>query len=308
MAKKADKTEQPEASSEWSPRSIKKLVTDPETFVSAIQGNEGVENTALDSVRESYQAEKTAEWEARGGDNIIRSSIFGTCARKTYYDYYLGGESATFPRNVQEKMYLGLLGENLFEEFLADIPGTTHVEQNEFPVHMTSPISNDDLVWVATTDFVKELEVEGEKYYIPIELKNTGLRNWDEFTYHKYHLEQIMTWIMYAKEQGLNVPYGLLVYVWKFFHWYAEHEIKVVTIATDTKFLKMSRETVDWDVQKHYMHFKRDNLKECIENLELPALETVPKYICNDCPFLNDCNVDKNTPADKGLKFGKEDT
>jgi hypothetical protein len=173
---------------------------------------------------------------------------------------------------------------------------------------MKSPNSTDKIIWAATTDFVPEFELDGESYYIPIELKSTQLKKWDEFRYHPYHLRQLLTWIYNAKEQDLNIPFGLLVYVGDLWNRYKKHEIKITCIQVDTKFKKISKTIIeDWDVHKFAIEDRRNKLKEAIENTELPIFPSdVPSYICTDCTFKVDCFSNQNIPRNKGILYAKD--
>ena len=283
----------------------KDYIRDPEILISQVYDS-------IQSIQDSRQNSSTAEWEARNGDNIIGASQFSMCTRQSYYTYFTPDKKSlerTFNPVIKEWMYLGLLCEELLGEFLdKEVPAKKiHIEQNDFPVHMKSPNSTDKIIWAATTDFVPEFELDGKSYYIPIELKSTQLKKWDEFRYHPYHLRQLLTWIYNGKEQDLNIPFGLLVYVGDLWNRYKKHEIKITCIQVDTKFKKISKTIIeDWDVHKFAIEDRRAKLKEAIENTQLPEFpQDVPNYICTDCVFKNSCFANTNIPEIQGMSYEK---
>jgi len=275
----------------------KQLIKDPEHFIVELE-------ESLRKYIDKVMADKSAEWANRGDAKTIRSSNFGTCIRRSYYDYFSQKDQKIITgQSDKERMFLGFIGEDImheyFKEFLwSKVDITGHTKQNVFPVHLNSPNNPPDIRFVATTDFVHEVTIDGVRYYIPMELKTTQLAKWAGFRHWKHHLMQILTWIYIGKEQDLNIPYGVLVYCKNLFDWYKPLEIKVNLISVDTPFRKTDRIIEEYNVWKHYISARRQELIEGIQNKTLPVMPIdVPIFICNQCPFKTQCfsNINANT-------------
>lgn len=295
----------------------KKLIADPEVFITELEGT-------ISKYIDKYMEDRSAEWANRGDSKTIRSSTFGTCIRRAYYDYFTAkDQKVVTDRAAKERMFMGFLGEELMERYFTEFTWskegiTGHTKQNEFPVHLDSPNNTPDIKFAATTDFVHEIDIDGVKYYIPMELKTTQISKWFGFRNWKHQLLQLMTWIYIGKELNLNIPYGVLVYTKDLFSWYNPHQIKVNLISVDTPFRKTDRIIEDFNVWKHYLAARRQELIDAITTETLPAMPTdVPTYICNDqCPFKNICYSNINYKDVKELEediivfqdsVGKED-
>lgn len=279
----------------------KEYIRDPEVLIQQVYNS-------VQYLQDKRQQSATEEWQQRNSDNVIGASTNARCPRRSYYTYFADDKSVLekeFSPNIMEWMYLGLLLEEMLYESLGDIVKDAkkiHIAQNEFPVHMVSPTSTEDMIWAATTDFVLEFELNEVPYYIPIELKSTQLKKWDEFKYHDYHLRQLGIWVQNAKEQELNVPYALLVYVGDLWNRYKKHEVKITCLQVDTKFRKISKTNlVDWEDYRHGMSARREELRECISTKSLPPMpKDVDNYYCNDCPFKSQCFSNINPPGERG--------
>lgn len=279
----------------------KQLITDPESFYNIISGANGYDSAITHAVKK-FSSEKTEEWKARGDNDTIRSSSFARCLRQAGYGYIMNNvPQGEFDDVSQERMYMGLIGETLFEQFLDDIEGITHEEQNIPPIHLEHPSSTEKRKKVATTDFVKELDYGGTKYFIPMELKNKAeMYHWNKFRGSEEHKRQLATWIYIAKALGMNVPYGMLVYVHNFFKWRERSDIKIVFFAVDTPFRKMGRNIESWSNWQWIIEGRYKQLDDMIDRGILPPVDQdIPKvqrkssYICGDCPFFDYCKDER---------------
>jgi CRISPR/Cas system-associated exonuclease Cas4 (RecB family) len=269
--------------------SVKSLIKDPELFLSSL--HEEMQNVLKETIES-----KSVEWRERNSERVIGSSTFALCPRQAYYNYFTQKlkEQSTeaLGDDARRYIYLGFFFEDEVGKALLRMPGTLHKEQNSFPIHLEHPVG--DVILAATTDFVKEFNIDGQSYYIPIEVKSTDLYEWYKgFTYHEEHLRQLLLWIHYAKMRGLSVPYGILKYCKR-----GNFATKPTIISVDTPFRKLSRQKVDYGVYKAYLDARVDMLIDAIETKTLPALTDVPKYRCKQCPFVRACEANKNTMED----------
>lgn len=274
----------------------KRLVKDPEAFLGALEAE-------LDAHVTRVLGERTEEWSARNPAGVVSGSTLATCMRQAWYRRYQAG-SAIHPSDdeaTQHALWLGFVFEELLGGLLEAIPGKLHKEQNEFPVHLVHPDTS--LATLSgTTDFVKEVEVEGKSYYIPIEVKSTQRYNWQTFEYEERHLHQLMLWIYYAKIQKLNVPYGILYYIQR-----SSFRRKWVVVLVDTVFRRYEKNVIDFDLYAPYMEKKIQTLLHHLETNTLPSFpKSIPKYICQSCTFLDWCYTNYNPVGKEASSNGKQ--
>jgi len=287
------------------------LLIDPEILIANLIGEspDSDGRWCMDYPINKYMQNRTDEWKARGNSNSVRSSSLAVCSRQSYYSYFAEDvPEKEIDREGRKRMFLGQKLEDFFGEYLHEVvPGKVHTEQNTFPINIEHPDNTTKINFRATTDFVMELETAtGTPAYIPIELKCTNLYKWNQFTYHDYHLEQLLLWVYYAKLTGINVPYAMLLYVHGFYEWYKSrihkkvYDVKPIIISVDTDFKKLGRTIERFDRWMPYLDAKVAAIKANIKNKTLPELpKPMPlKYICESCAFRAACLLDRNT-ADK---------
>ena len=266
---------------------IKQLIKNPDAFYEDL-------DSAVNEILDIEFDARFEEWKARGTDTQVRASSLGTCIRQAYYSFNDQAQRTpvTDPM-ARRRMYMGFVNEEIMGKIIDKIPGTTFgltsVEQNSFPIHVEQK-DDTDIHPAATTDFVKILEENNEKHYIPIELKSTDVYKWKDFTYWKYHLKQLLLWIYCAKENGLHVPYGILLYTRR-----STMEMKSVIISVDTVYSKMGKVCESYDHWRPFIHDLVSRLKWSIREHTVPEKPTdVPQYICKTCPHLGKCLNDEN--------------
>jgi len=286
----------------------KQYIADAELFCNEIIGG-------FHKYIDNFMGERTEEWKKRGQGNVIRSSTFGTCSRLAWYTYKSNSKitPSVFDRKTTERMLMGFIGEANFLKVMDIMPmqevtEKNHMAQNEEPVHIR--IEVEGIEYAATTDVVKEIVLDGESYYFPIEIKHTELREWENFSGHWFHKDKLLAWIHIAKLKGWNVPFGALTYVWKFFNWWVAHEVRPIIFSVDSKFMKLSRYIEDYDKLRPYIADRMEVLNRCIKEDELPPRPkelvnhpTAPSkdhYLCKDCAFRSYCDDNRKLDVKKG--------
>ena len=269
-------------------QTTKQILTNPESFIDNL-------NDCTEQILDIEFDARFEEWKARGSDKQVRASSLGTCIRQAYYSFNEQAERTPVSDPLaRRRMYMGFINEEIMGKIINLMPGHTHgldsEEQNKFPIHVDL-MNDEDIHCAATTDFVKEYEdKDGGKYYIPIELKSTDVYKWKEFTYWKYDLKQLLLWVYIAKQNGLNVPYAMLVYTRR-----STMDMKFCVISVDTLYSKMGKVVESYEHWFPFMDDLVNRLKWSIRNKQVPAMPTdVPQYICKTCPHLGKCmnNVD----------------
>ena len=149
-----------------------------------------------------------------------------------------------------------------------------------------------------TTDLV--LEYPG-KIYIPIEEKSTEVSDWsrqrpsewwEKFTGYDFHRRQICQWMYYAKENGLNVPFGVLAYFRR-----ANLESKTFIFLDSEEIPFSPRGDSNILLYGEYRDAVAARIKELLESIgtrTIPRFPSdVPEWLCRDCQFREDCHSNK---------------
>ena len=240
---------------------------------------------------------KSAEWKARNDGTKVSGSIFSQCVRKAFYAYFTPPSDGEFSIEARKRMYLGYINEEILLGAMKGDPAnmdvTVHHEQNVLPVNIT--ITRDDVLLSSTTDFVLEYPQEGGNIYVPLEVKSTEASDyrpakhwWAEFTGYDSHRRQILQWMYYAKENGMNVPFGVLFYSRR-----SNYDCKefIFLDAEEAPFSPAGDSRIevyrDWipEVEKRI-----GEIVHSIKNKTIPVFPTdVPKWLCDSCSFKTDC-------------------
>ena len=268
---------------------------------------------------------KSAEWKARNDGTKVSGSIFSQCLRKAWFAYFTPPSDGEFSIEARKRMYLGYINEEILLGAMKGDPAnmdvTVHHEQNVLPVNIT--ITRDDVLLSSTTDFVLEypqecLVCEGtgktgahpdepcsqcnpvysgkqKSIFIPLEVKSTEASDyrpakkwWEEFSGYDSHRRQILQWMYYAKENGMNVPFGVLFYSRR-----SNYDCKefIFLDAEEAPFSPTGDSRIevyrDWipEVEKRI-----GEIVHSIKNKTIPTFPTdVAKWMCDSCSFKPDC-------------------
>jgi len=297
------------------------IVTNPHKFIKGI-------DDSVAALIDTRMAETTQDWEARNQAGTISGSSFALCLRQAWYRFKNQGNepNATFTPVAKQKMFLGHNNEDIMIKALeygvtaGVLGGETHTEQQSQPVNETVKRGTAEIpiLFSSTTDIVKRFLDEGKHFEIPIELKNTEAHDyikakfwWDNFHPHADHLRQLAQNMLYKKENGIHVPFGLLRYSRR-----ATYEAKnYLVIDTNDPVGKhinlhamygevpqAETKVYNYEILEEIVSRRMQVLEECIVNDILPPFpglqtkkqedefdENIPEYRCNTCPFKKDC-------------------
>ena len=283
---------------------IDEYIKNPNTFIKDL-------NRSIERHIKANEISKSAEWKARNDGTKVSGSIFSQCVRKAFYAYFTPPSDGEFSIEARKRMYLGYINEEILLGAMKGDPAnmdvTVHHEQNVLPVNIT--ITRDDVLLSSTTDFVLEYQsssVEtdtepksGESIYVPLEVKSTEASDyrpakkwWDEFSGYDSHRRQILQWMYYAKENGMNVPFGVLFYSRR-----SNYDCKefIFLDAEEAPFSPTGDSRIevyrDWipEVEKRI-----GEIVHSIKNKTIPVFPSdVPVWLCNSCSFKGDCFANK---------------
>ncbi len=275
--------------------SVKDYVESPKAFTNAVE-------SAIDKYVRAHGSEKSVEWKARNTGGTISGSIFSQCVRKAWYSFFTAPKDGEFSSEARRRMYLGYLSEEVVlgalsqYEDLGELTRIHHL-QNEAPVNQT--ITRGEVTLSTTTDLVIEFELDGRRVYIPIEEKSTEVPDWQrrgdwwpKFKGYDSHRRQLTQWMYYAKENGLEVPFGVLAYFRR-----SDYASKyfIIMDAEEAPFDPLGKSAIelysDWEA---VIEGRMEELVFSIEAKTRPIFPSdVPKWMCSDCTFKEDCHANK---------------
>lgn len=259
---------------------------------------------SIDLYIKNHQDEKSREWKERNDGNVVSGSIFSQCVRKAWYSFFTPPKEGEFNSQARKRMFLGYVSEEIvlsaLKEDPANIDITVHHEQNETPVNQV--IEKEGVKLSTTTDLVLEYKKEdGASVYIPVEEKSTEVSDyqrggagewWRKFEGYPAHRRQLSQWMYYAKENGLEVPFGLLLYLRR-----ANYDLKPFIILDAQEIPFSPVEDVSIDLYQDYKEIVEERIVELvasINNKTRPSFpDDVPSWLCKDCSFKEDCHDNK---------------